>query len=196
MNPVVAKAGTDGFTDDEDTRLLVAAVRVPTAFADFYSRNADRVIAYFYRRILCPHTAAELCAETFAQAYESRRRFAPEGGSAVAWLFGIAGNLYREWLRREVVIDRSRRRLGLVTPTLVDEDLERIESLVDLLPLREALQDALIALSPKLRDAVVLRVALSWDYPDIAEELGCSVGAARVRVSRGLDELFEHMEGA
>lgn len=196
MNLVMGDGLPNELGGDEDTRLLVAARRDPTAFADLYSRNSDRVVAYFYRRILCPHTAVDLAAETFAQAYESRKRFNPDGGSGRGWLFGIAGNLYMEWLRREAVSDKARRRLGIVTPLLVEEDLERVEGLVDLLPLRDALQDALVSLSPRLRDAVVLRVALSWPYEDVAQELGCSVGAARVRVSRGLDQLLELMEQA
>jgi len=94
---------------DEDTQLLVAARRDPEAFTQFYARNSTRVIAYFYRRILCPHTSSELAAETFAQAYQHCRRFDADGGTAVGWLFGIAGNLYREWLRKAVVADKARR---------------------------------------------------------------------------------------
>jgi RNA polymerase sigma-70 factor (ECF subfamily) len=179
---------------DEDSEALVVSGREPEAFERFFLRNWDRVLAYFYRRILCPQTSSELAAETFAQAFESRNRFDPRDGTATAWLFGIAANLYRQWLRHAVVVDRSRRRLRIETPPLADEDLERIESLVDLLSFREALKDGLDRLSPKLHAAVLLRVALDLPYEEVAETLGCSVGAARVRVSRGLDHLLEHME--
>ena len=181
---------------DEDTRLLVAARRDPMAFDQFFLRNWDRVLAYYYRRILCPTTSSELAAETFATAFEARGRFEATGGTGVGWLFGIAGNLYKEWLRSAVVSDRARRKYGIQIPALVEEDLERIERLVDISEFREALQDALGALSPKLRDAVVMRVALDMPYTDVAASLGCSIGAARVRVSRGLDHLLEHMEQA
>ena len=50
-------------------------------------------------------------------------------------------------------------------------------------------QEALAQLSPKVRDAVLLRVALDLPYEVVAEQLGCTVGAARVRVSRGLEHL-------
>ncbi|MEO7573507.1 MAG: RNA polymerase sigma factor [Acidimicrobiales bacterium] len=179
---------------DDDEVLLVAARCNPAAFAELYDRRYKRVLGFFYRRILCPHTAAELTAETFAQAWASRSRFDPSEGMAMAWVMGIAGNLYRNWLRRGVVSDRARRRWGITTPMLVEEDLEKIEALVDLTALRTGLIEALAELSPKLREAVLLRVALDLPYEAVATELGCSVGAARVRVSRGLDRLFVSLD--
>lgn len=184
-----------GAEGDEDTQLLLAARKDPAAFDELFVRNWDRVVAYFYRRILCPQTSSELAAETFARAYEHRRRFRPvDGSGAVAWLFGIAGNLHRDWLRRAVVSDRARRRFRIETPELRQDDLDRIESLVDLVEFRGALKEALETLNPTLRDAVLLRIAFDLPYPEVAEELGCSVGAARVRVSRGLGHLLERME--
>ncbi len=179
---------------DSDEDLLVAARDNPEAFATFYDRRFTRVMAFFYRRILCPHTAAELTAETFAQAWTHRKRFDPTEGVAMAWLMGIAGNLYRSWLRKGVVSDKARRRWSIITPVLVEEDFEKIETLVDLTTLRSALVEALEELSPKLRDAVLLRVAQDLPYEQVADRLHCSVGAARVRVSRGLDHLFTAME--
>jgi RNA polymerase sigma-70 factor (ECF subfamily) len=180
---------------DEVGRLLVAAVKDATAFTAVYDLQSQRVLAFFYRRVLCPHTAAELAAETFAEAFASRRRYDPALGTGTAWLFGIAGNLHRQWLRRSVVQDKARRRLGIQTPLLVEEDLEAIERLVDLTEMRASLSAALDQLSPKVRDAVLLRVALDLPYEQVAELLECTVGTARVRVSRGLDALFHGMEG-
>jgi len=146
-------------------------------------------VSYFYRRTFCAHTAAELTAETFAQAWSSRRRFDQRSGSGRAWLFGIAGNLHRQWLRRGVVRDKARRQLGISTPELTEDDLERIDYLIDTSDLRAGLQDALQHLSPATRDAVLMRVALDLPYEQVAELCGCSIGAARVRVARGLSAL-------
>jgi len=179
-----------------DEELLVAARVDPEALGELFDRRYKDVVGYFYRRILCPHTAADLAAETFAHVWAARARFDPAEGTAMAWIMGVAGNLYRSWLRRGVVADKMRRRLGITTPALVDEDLEQIEALVDLGPVRLALGDALSYLSPKLRDAVILRVALDMPYEAVATTLDCSVGAARVRVSRGLERLTEILEAA
>jgi RNA polymerase sigma-70 factor (ECF subfamily) len=179
----------------EDEWCLVAARRDPDAFVEFYDRGYPRVAAYFYRRILCPFTTTELTAETFARVWASRGRFDPSKGSAIGWTLGIAGNLYRQWSHKGVTTHAARTRLAIQTPALVLEDLEHIESLVDLESLRGLLQDAMQHLTPKLREAVVLRVAMDLPYDEVAARLGCTVGAARVRVSRGLDVLLAAMEG-
>ncbi len=186
---------SQGDPGDDDDALLVAARTQPEAFGALYDRRYARVTAFFYRRTLCPHTSSELTAETFAQAWANLRRFDPQQGPAMGWLMGIAGNLYRNWLRRGVVSDKARRKWGITTPALVEEDLDKIENLIDLTHLRSALAEALAAMSPSARDAVVLRVALDLPYDEVAVRLGCSVGAARVRVSRGLDFLFLRLEG-
>lgn len=195
MNQSMADGRAEDSGPQEDTRLLLLSRQDPYAFSRFYERNSSRVLAYFYRRTFCPTTSGELTAETFAQAYEWRRRFDPaNGGSGRAWLFGIAGHLHKDWVRRAVVADRARRRLGITTPTLLDDDLEQVIDRIDLSAMRSALQEGLAQLSPRLRDAVLLRVALDVPYVDVAEQLGCTVGAARVRVSRALDHLHAAVE--
>lgn len=179
---------------DEDSLDLVATSRDPLAFARFYERNSRRVLAFFYRRTFCAHTAAELTAETFAQALASYQRFDPRLGPGRAWLFGIAGNLYRQWLRRGVVRARARRRLGIITPELTVDDLDRIDEEIDTTELRAGLRSALDQLSPGVRDAVLMRVALDLPYEHVATALGCTVGAARVRVARGLNSLAGLLE--
>jgi RNA polymerase sigma factor (sigma-70 family) len=179
--------------DDEDTRLLVASGVSPEAFADLYLRNADLVAAYLYRRTHCAVTSNELAAETFASAYASRLRYDPALGTGISWLLGIAANLYREWARRGIIRSKARRSLKISTPQLVEEDLERIESLVDSVCFKQALSSGLHDLSPSLREAVILRIGLDLSYEEAAAELGCSVGAARVRVSRALAHLQRYM---
>jgi len=184
-------------SDPSDDALLLGAARgEPGAFSAFYRRNAEPVAAFFYRRIACPHTAADLTAETFAAALGSLKRYRPDRGTARAWLFGIAHNQLRQWARRGRVADSARRRLGIQTPVLMPEDVERIETLVDFEPLRAVIVDALADLNPGLRDALILRVADELPYEEVAERLGCSVGAARVRVSRALAKLEAALEVA
>jgi len=71
---------------------------------------------------------------------------------------------------------------------------DRIEELVDLRAAVRQLGEALETLSPKVAQAVKLRVGLDMSYPDVAAELGISETAARARVSRGLSQLAERFE--
>ena len=176
--------------EGDDGWLLRRARDDPEAFAAFYERNVDAVLAWFHRRTGNAAVSGDLTAETFAQAFRWRRRFDPaRGSSGRAWLFGIAANLHRDWVRRAAVDDRARRKLGITTPTVTDDDLERILDRVDLAAQHDELRAGLDRLTPRVRHAVVLRVALDLPYVTVAERLGCSVGAARERVSRGLAAL-------
>lgn len=155
------------------------------AFAELYDRHAPPLAAWLRRRS-DPDTAQELLAETFAEAWCSRRRFKPERGSAGSWLFGIAQHLLFGYYRRLEVEDRARRKLGVVLEPAVYEEAD---ARVDAAALRAELASGLAALSEGTRLAVLLRVVEQLDYEELGRRLGCSSPAARLRVSRGLREL-------
>jgi RNA polymerase sigma-70 factor (ECF subfamily) len=193
----VPAGSSDPPPDDAEHRaggLHDAALSDPDAFGEFYDRTNAHVLGFFYRRTACAHTAAELAAETFAEALAGLHRYRPDRGSGRSWLFGIAHNRYRRWLRREEVATRARRRLAAATPTMSPSDYEHIEALVDFGPLVARLDGALGALTPAIRDAVVGRVVDQLPYDEIARRGGCTVNTARVRVSRGLARLAEVLD--
>lgn len=92
--------------------------RAGSTFACFYERHEQALLAFFVRRVSDPEVAADLTAETFAEALASRRRFRrmPDG-----WLYGIANNLLGRSVRRGRVEDRFRRRIGTGPLMLEDE---------------------------------------------------------------------------
>jgi RNA polymerase sigma factor (sigma-70 family) len=59
-----------------------------------YRANVDVVMAYFARRCTAPQTVADLTSETFVRAAGAFGSFDPRRGSARAWLFGIAANVF------------------------------------------------------------------------------------------------------
>src|SRR5262245_59939840 len=168
-----------------DEELLVLARNDADAFAELYDRHAGALADWLTRRSP-PDTAQELFAETFAQAWCSRRRYRPAKGPARAWLFGIARHLLHDFYRRLAVEDRARRRLGVRDETAPAADSD---ARLDATALRAELEAGLAGLAPGLRTAVVLRVVEQLDYDELAARLGCSNQAARLRVSRGLRAL-------
>ncbi len=83
-----------------DADLLRQARVRPDVFAALYERHAPSVHAYLRRRV-GPAPADDLLGEVFAAALGARMRVIPhESGSALPWLYGIAGNLVRAHLRR------------------------------------------------------------------------------------------------
>ncbi len=177
-----------------DADLLRESVRRPEAFGEFYDRHAVQLLAYCARRTWDAQEAADLTAETFAVAFAARRRYRDTGAPAYAWLVGIARHQLGRARRRRRVDDRARRRLGIERVELDDASLTRIEELADLRAMRPALAIALEQLPQDTARAVSLRVADELPYVEVAQRLGCSEGAARVRVMRGLDRLADLLE--
>jgi RNA polymerase sigma factor (sigma-70 family) len=176
-----------------DDQLLLGS---PEDFGRFFDRHGRAVLSYLYRRTADPEMAADLVAETFAQAYRSRWTYRDTGPGARAWLFGIAANELKRALRRKRVDDRARRRLGIERVAMDELSFERIEELADFAPIRDAVRRAMSSLSPKLSDAVALRVGLDLPYEEVARRLSCSEGTARVRVARGLARLNQILEAS
>src|SRR5207248_6934560 len=127
----------------EDGDLLLLSARRPEAFVTFYQRHAKPVLRYFARRTLQPDAAAELTAETFAEAYASRAGYRDAGVDGAAWLYGIARHHLWRFFRRGRVDARARRRLAMPERELAPEDHERIERLADLPAVRRTVAEAL-----------------------------------------------------
>ncbi len=180
--------------EPSDADLLRASGRRPEAFGTFYDRHAEPLLAFFARRTWDAQEAADLTAETFAVAFASRRRYRDTGAPAYAWLLGIARHQLARKVRRQQVDDRARRRLKLERIELDDASLARIEELADLRAMRPSLTAALDQLPVETARAVTLRIAEELPYAEVARRLGCTEGAARVRVTRGLTRLADLME--
>jgi len=92
----------------------------------------------------------------------------------------VAGNLAIDRVRKQ------RRARGVPAPAdRAPLDAKRVD-----------LQRALLALSPKQRDVVVLRYLVDLPEAEVAQTLGCSVGTVKTHASRGLAALRRSLEVA
>lgn len=172
------------------TSALRASAREPAAFAGFYEAEAPRLLLFFARRTCDPQAAMDLCAETFAAAFEGRRRFRGDSEEeARAWLYGIAHHRLSRFFRRGATERRALTRLGMQTPELSDGDIEQIEREADLPNVRARVRAGMEDLSGEHREALRLRVVEELPYDEVARQLGVSEPTARARVSRGLRAL-------
>jgi DNA-directed RNA polymerase specialized sigma24 family protein len=172
-----------------DAELLRASRGDPDAFRELYGRYSRRLFGYFAGRGASEDTALELTAETFSRVWVMRERFEDQrDGSAAPWLFGIARNVLLMSVRRGEVERRTSARLGVLErldiggPAATPEPgwAEGADELLNTLPLSQ-------------RDALRLRVIDELDYDEVAETLGTSRSAARVRVHRGLAALRQRL---
>jgi RNA polymerase sigma factor (sigma-70 family) len=187
---------TDVVPMKTDAELLVEVGNDPEAFGELYRRHAVDIHGWFRVRV-DERTAEDLTAETFAQAVLSLKRFRDEAcGSAAPWLFGIAKNLHRRYQERRRVETNARRRLGMRLRSDDVVEYESVEERTRANRLRPDLGRALTLLPAGQRRGLELRVVEELPYAQVAETLGCSEGAARLRVMRALDSLTRRLNGA
>jgi RNA polymerase sigma factor (sigma-70 family) len=178
----------------DDAELILRSSREPELFGVLFERHAEPMLAFFARRTLDAEAAAELVAETFAEAFSSRRRFREEGVDGAGWLYGIGKHLLSRYFRAGAVEARARRRLGMPERTVDDDDYDRIEELIDFERVGEELVEAMNTLPEEQREALRLRVIDGRSYGEVAAELACTEPAARMRVCRGLRRMASLIE--
>ena len=171
------------------------AGRTPSAFSHLYKAKAKEILVFFVRRTFDVELARDLTAETFAVAFEHRRRFrGSTDAEAAAWLFSIARRQLARYIRKGVIHRRAVERLGIDLPAVSADDYQRIVELAGLDELRGAVAQAFSALPAEQREALRLRIVEEHPYAEVAASLGISEQTARARVSRGLRRLADAIE--
>jgi RNA polymerase sigma factor (sigma-70 family) len=172
-------------TADHGTLLRAGS---PDGIALIYNANVDELMAYFFRRTYDAEVAADLTSETFAKMLANRAQYDADRGSVRQWLYGIAKNELREFWRRKQVSTAAQDKLGMERQRVDDQlanELGAAEQVVG----KQVVVDAIGKLGTRYRQPVALRVLQDMSYEQIASELGCTAGSARVRVFRGLKKL-------
>jgi RNA polymerase sigma-70 factor (ECF subfamily) len=145
------------------------------AFEALFRQYQEEVFRWILRIIRNSAEAEDLTVEAFWRAYRAHARFRPGVGSFGGWLRRIATNLAIDQLRRrraEVPLPDD---LGISPP----HPGEQVE-------LRRHILHALSRLSPRLRGTVLLALVEEVPYEEIAQALGISVSAVKLRVFRGV----------
>jgi RNA polymerase sigma factor (sigma-70 family) len=172
-----------------DAQLLAAAQSDAHAFRELYDRYAEAIHGFHLGRTRLREAALDLTAETFAQAWVSRKRFRDlADGSAAPWLFAIARHVLVTSVRKRRLEQSAREQLGILIA------VDRAETPAEPGELwLEGLDEAFASLAPAVQKAIRLRVLDDMSYEDVAERTGTSPGAARVRVHRGLAALRDRL---
>jgi RNA polymerase sigma-70 factor (ECF subfamily) len=170
----------------------------PAAFRELVRRYGDGVLGYLFRMTGSRDQAEDLFQETFKRVHEKARTF--RGGSFKSWLFTIA---------TRVAIDTARRRkrtaaLSLNRETDCDDDPSPLETIADqdasdpadeLIreEQKEQVRRAIAALPAGQRATLVLAYYQQLSYQQVAEAMGCSVGAVKTQMSRALAKLARRL---
>ena len=152
-------------------------------FEEVYRGNVFSVTAYFARRCVDPQTVADLTSETIVRAAAGFGGFDPGRGSARAWLFGIARNVYAGYCEQMSNRDAAARGLA----GLADLPADEVDELVDRIDAQRAGRELLerCAQLPALERAAVELVDVDGLTPkEAAAALGVPRGVLRMRLSR------------
>lgn len=167
---------------------LMAAWRSgdPAAFRALFLRLAPTVRGIARRCGLDPQAADDAVQRTFLALHEARDDFRPEARLR-PWFFTIAYNVVRQELRR-----RGTRREVALPPELLDAGLPdqgpRADAR-DTLAMVALVRDAVAELPGSARQVIELHWFHHLPYREVAQRLGASEGAVRVRAHRGYEVL-------
>ncbi|HEX8799954.1 MAG TPA: sigma-70 family RNA polymerase sigma factor [Terriglobales bacterium] len=156
------------------------------AFEALFRQHQCEVYGWILRVVRDRAAAEELTIETFWRMYRAHARFDAAKGNCTAWLRRIATN---------AALDHLRRRRREVPLPEDPPDAPKLPA-AERSELRRTILSAMNSLSPRLRVAVMLALVEEESYDRIAEALGISVSAVKVRVFRGVRILRKELSRA
>jgi RNA polymerase sigma factor (sigma-70 family) len=143
------------------------------AFESLFRQHQREVYGWIVRIVRDPAAAEDLTVEAFWRLYQKRDRLDPHANCA-GWLRRVATNLAIDHLRRAKPVEL------LKAEPAAEKQADRVEQQ----QARAAIRDALMQLSPKLRVVVQLTLIEDETYAAVADALGISLSAVKLRVFR------------
>ena len=153
------------------------------AFETLFHQHQRAVYGWILRIVRNPATAEELTVETFWRIYRARDRFQPERGFE-GWARRIATRAAFDWLR--TARPETELPAEIPAPAAADPAVSA--------EIRGKIAQAFQRLAPKLRIAATLAVIEELPHRDVAEALGISVAAVKLRVFRALRSLRKDLQ--
>ncbi len=153
------------------------------AFDALFQRYAGPIHGYLARLTGSPAAAEDLSQQTFLSVVRARGRF-QESSRVKPWLYAIATNAARDWQRRKRPEDLTEQgelptRVPAEASAPRDAGLER------------AVQRALAELPEGQRIPIVLHRFEGMSFAEIADAMGLTESAVKVRAHRGYERLRE-----
>ena len=159
----------------------------PDAFEALFRLYQRSVYSWIVRIVRNGAAAEDLTVDTFWRIYQARARFDPARGFG-PWARRIATHAALDWLR-------ARRPESELTDEVMA--VQAAPSSGDpgvAAEIRLKTKQAFSRLPPRLRVAAILSVVEGESHKDVAEALGISVAAVKLRVFRALRLLRKDLE--
>jgi RNA polymerase sigma-70 factor (ECF subfamily) len=173
---------------DELARLVLAAREGDRpAFDELVRRTYVDTYTLALRLTADEEDARDVVQESYLRAWKGLPRFRGDAQFST-WMYRITANT------AYTVVKRRRRHRAESLDAMLEDPIDlrpgaQPEDAAESAALLERLSVGLEALPPKLRVLVVLKDVYGMSHEEIAEELGISVPAAKVRLHRGRKRL-------
>lgn len=176
-------------------QLITACLRGEQASCTrLFELTAPSVYRLSYSLLLDKQDAEDVVQEVFVYVFRHLNQYDPRRGSFFTWLYTITVSRSRNARRRKVLPQVDLNHLlqfGVDPPAPPDESPEAAAVLSDA---HRVLAEALAKLSPRLREAVVLRYGQQLTYREMAEILNIPEKTAESRVRLAHAALREAMK--
>ena len=169
----------------------------PDSFNELIHRWERPIYALAYRQIGREEDARDVCQETFLRAYRALNGFRGQAKFS-SWLYRIALNLCRDWMRRErrTPVVQAPEDMDLMDLAAAREPSESIEDRVGRHDLTRAVERAMALLPEEQRTAIVLKEYQGLTFQEIADLLGCPLSTVKTRLYQGLTVLRRELARA
>lgn len=149
------------------------------SFDRLYHLFAGSIYRLCYSLLLNRQDAEDVMQETFVYAFRNLRRYDARRAGFKTWLYTIAISRCRNhYRRRRPLLDLAQ----VIRQEIAGPRTELPEAAAVQRDARDAVEAALADLSPRLREAVVLRYGHGLTYREIAEVMDCPQKTAESRV--------------
>lgn len=166
---------------------------------ELMERHRESVFRFCYRFVSNETEAADLAEETFVRVFQNASKFRPRA-KVVTWIFSIAGNLCRDFLRRG---KKRRNDVSLSSTVAGSESLELADVVEsdDRSPDQNAIaneslsaiESAIASLPYKLKFPFIFCVLEGHSYDECAEALDTNRKTVEMRIYRARKALRQDL---
>jgi RNA polymerase sigma-70 factor (ECF subfamily) len=152
------------------------------AFEELYTRHATVIYRLGWAMLQQAQAAEDVVQETFLRAHKARQRFDPTRASFGTWIYQIALNYCRSYLRRKRLLTVPWLRPNGEMLELPDSSKSGPEVSALRGEYRRMLWEAVQNLSEPLREVVILHYYMEFPAVEIAVQLNCPEGTIYSRL--------------
>ena len=167
------------------------------SFNELILRWERPIYALAYRTIGREEDARDVCQETFLRAFRALPGFRGQAKFS-SWLYRIALNLCRDWIRRErrTPVAQAPEGVDLIELAGETSPSDSVEELVARREIGRAVARAMADLPEEQRTAIILKEYHGLTFQEIADMLECPLSTVKTRLYQGLSVLRRQLARA